>query len=97
MSFVLFLYADGGIQWTTGTSSGGSNGLGGEEAQVGFNAADGVRFSTVPGSRTPEIINIDTTSNVGRPGVWVFRVDTAEIAITECDDSGKPNLWLDYN
>ena len=78
-SFVIFHYADGQIRWTTGDASGGSNGLGGTEAQVGFNAGDGIRFASVPGSQTPDIINIDTTSNVGIAGVWVFRVDVDEM------------------
>ena len=74
-SFVLYYYADDGIQWTTGDASGGSGGLGGTPAQVGFNAGDGVRFASVPGSRTSEIINITQTSNVDVPGVWIFQVD----------------------
>ena len=80
------------IQWTTGNASGGSGGLGGTQAQVGFNSADNIRFASVPGSQTPDIINIDTTSNVGRPGVWIFRVDETEITVTTCDDTGEPKL-----
>ena len=91
-SFVLFLYADGMIQWTTGNLSGGSGGLGGTQAQVGFNSADNIRFASVPGSQTPEIINIDRTSNVGRPGVWMFRVDESEIIVSTCDDSGEARI-----
>ena len=60
-SFVIFLYADGEIQWTTGSASGVSGGLGGIPAQVGFNAGDGIRFASVPGLRTAAIINITTT------------------------------------
>ena len=67
----MFLYADGQIQWTTGDSSGGTNGLGGTPAQVGFNSGDGVNYAAVPESRTQAIVNIDTTTNVGIPGVWV--------------------------
>ena len=78
-SFAIFLYADGLIQWTTGDASGGSGGLGGTPAQVGFNAGDGVRFAIVPGSRTSEIIAIASTSNVEVDGVWIYRVDAAEI------------------
>ncbi len=81
-SFVLFLYADEEIQWTTGDASGGTGGtggLGGIAAEVGFNAGDGVRFATVPGSRTNEIINVEHTSNVAVPGMWVFRVDEEHI------------------
>ena len=73
-SFVIFLYADGEIQWTTGDESGGTNGLGGTEAMAGINAGDGVNSITIPGSFTPSIINISQTSNVGNPGVWMFKV-----------------------
>jgi len=75
------LYADGEIQWTTGDASTGSGGLGGTPAHVGFNAGDGVRFALLPESNTPEIINIDTTSNVGVPGVWIFQVDGENITV----------------
>ena len=68
-SFVIFLYADGEIQWTTGDRSGGT------EALAGINAGDGKNFVTIPGSLTPKIISITQTSNVGNPGVWIFRVD----------------------
>lgn len=90
-SFVIFHYADDGIQWTTGDASGGSNGFGGTPAQVGFNAGDGVRYSSVPGSRTADIVNIETTSNVDVAGVWVFRVDAEDIATGGCtsDPSGN--------
>ena len=90
-SFVIFFYADDGIQWTTGDASGGSNGFGGTPAQVGFNAGDGIRYSSVPGSRTADIVNIETTSNVDMAGVWVFRVDAEDIATGGCtsDPSGN--------
>jgi len=74
-SFVLFLYAHGEIQWTTGDFSGGFNGLGGNEAVAGINAGDGINYFNIPGSFTPDIINIDETSNVGIPGIWIFQVD----------------------
>ena len=96
-SFVIFLYADGEIQWTTGDASNGIGGLGGDPAQVGFNAGDGVRFASVPGSQTADIINIDTTSNVGIPGVWIFRVDEEEIAIGgmySVEPSGKESMYI---
>ena len=66
------MYAEGGIQWTTGDISGGIDGLGGTEALAGINAGNGINHVTVPGSRTPSIINITRTSNVGIPGVWMF-------------------------
>ena len=89
-SFVIFLYANGLIQWTTGDASGGSGGLGGTPAQVGFNAGDGVRFAIVPGSRTASIINIASTSNVGINGVWIYRVDAAEIV--DPNDEGSSSV-----
>ena len=48
-------------------------------AQAGFNAGDGKRFFTLPGSGFSEILNLTSSSNVGRPGVWVFRVDGVEV------------------
>ena len=68
------MYADGRMQWTTGDNSGGYNGLSGTEALAGINAGDGINQFTVSGSRTPSIINIARTSNVGIPGVWMFQV-----------------------
>ena len=75
-SFVFFLYNDGGIQWTTGDDSGGTNGLGGHEAVVGISAGDGDNFVMIPESGSPCILNIDKMSNVGIPGVWMFKAGT---------------------
>ena len=72
-SFIIFLYADGLIQWTTGDSSGGTSGLGGNAATAGYDAGDGENFFNIPGSGTSEVINITQTSNVGNPGMWIFR------------------------
>ena len=69
-SFVIFLYER--IQWTTGSNSGGDDGLGGIEALAGINAGDYINFITIPGSQTPSIINITQTSNVGISGTWMF-------------------------
>ena len=81
-SFVLFLYADNLIQWTTGDIT-GNNGLGGIPAQCGFNAGDGDRFFSIPGSRTAAILNIYGTSNIDVPGLWAFRVDQNAIVQPE--------------
>ena len=71
----MFLYADDLIQWSG--------------AQVGFNAGDGVRFASVRGSLTDDILDIDSTSNVGRDGVWAFRVDLEDIPIpSSCSNDG---------
>ena len=79
----MFLYADKRVQWTTGDSSGGSNGFGGTEALAGINAGDGINFVTIPGSLTPSIINITQTSNVGIPGIWMFKVNEGKYAYVE--------------
>ena len=71
-SFAIFLYAD--LQWTTGDNSFGDDGLGGTEALAGINAGDGVNSVTIPGSRTSNITNLVMTSNVGDPGVWIFKI-----------------------
>ena len=77
-SFVIFLYADGGIQWTTGDNSGGAGGFGGTPALAGVNAGDGIQSETVGGSRTRAIINVAKTSNVNTSGMWVFQVNRDE-------------------
>ena len=79
-SYVIFLYGD--LQWTTGDGSGGTNGLSGTKALAGINAGDGINFVTVPGSLTPSIINIISTSNSGFPGLWIFKVDEGMQAAT---------------
>ena len=84
MSYVIFLYADGLIQWTTGDVS-GVNGLGGNQAQVGFNAGDDeMRFYNHPDSRTANIINITSTKFPDvegvESGVLIFRVDKINLS-----------------
>ena len=85
-SFAIFLYADGGIHWTTGDASEGNGGFGGTPAQVGFNAGDGERFANITSSQTPDVVNVDSTTNVDTPGVWIFRVDEEEIDTRECNN-----------
>ena len=67
-SFVIFLYADGEIQWDG-------------NALAGINAGDGVNHITIPGSLNSSIINITQTSNVGIPGVWMFEVGKGNIGM----------------
>ncbi|CAH2319465.1 alpha-tectorin [Pelobates cultripes] len=78
-SFAIFNYAE--ITWTTGTASGGDplTGLGGVMAQAGFNGGNSTNFFSVPGSRSPEIVNIEETTNVNVPGRWLFKIDGKEI------------------
>jgi len=69
------------MQWTTGDDSGGDNGLGGTEALAGVNARG--EYFTIPGSNTPNIINITQTSNVDIPGIWMFNLKGMEVMCTE--------------
>lgn len=62
-SFVFFTNTD--IQWG--------------EAGVGFDAGDGVRSYTLPGSLTADIQDVEDGSNVGVEGVYAYRVDLPEI------------------
>ncbi len=94
MSFAIFLYADGLIQWTTGDASGGSEGLGGTPAQVGFNAGDRVNFASHEYSQTEDILSIASSSipeGVSEEGVLVYRVDGRVIA--DCVETEDGMLW----
>ncbi|XP_023932267.1 sushi, nidogen and EGF-like domain-containing protein 1 [Lingula anatina] len=82
-SFAIFNYKE--VTWTTGAGSGGRGGLGGTPAQVGFNAGDGFRYFSVPGSRTSAIVDIESTTNVNVPGRWIFRVDDIGVEAGGCN------------
>lgn len=62
------------LEWTTGSASGGSNGLGGVPAQVGFDAGDGENFYQHPDSQTANILQLINTSNIDQDGVWLFQI-----------------------
>ena len=80
-TYAIYLYADGEIQWTTGDSDGGTNGLGGNPAQVGFNRGDGTNFEVISSSGTADVINITSTSNVGVDGVYIFKISDSSIPV----------------
>ena len=80
--YVLFLYAD--IQWTRADE-------GSALAQAGFNAGDNRTFYLIPGSGTEAIRNINSTSNVGVPGMWIFKVSESFVQTAECKErTSKP-------
>ena len=62
------------LQWTTGSASGGSGGLGGTPANAGYDAGDGINYYSLPGSRTGDILDVVNQSNVSptTPGLWQF-------------------------
>ena len=64
-SFTFFIYVD--ITWG--------------EGGIGFNAGDGVRSYTLPGSRTPEAREVEESSNVGVEGLYAYRVDLQDIIL----------------
>ena len=57
--------------------------------QAGFNAGDGERYFSIPGSRTADIVDVEHTTNVGLQGRWVFRVDDNSITSGGCNTAGK--------
>lgn len=87
-SFAILNYHN--ITWTTGTSrsSGGDcfTGQGDVPAKAGFDAGDGHSFYTIPGSCQSDISTVDSRSNVGIPGKWIFRVDSADIQSAGCSE-----------
>ena len=87
ISFVVFLYADGLIQWLW------SDDHEGIPAEVGVNTGDGIHFFRHPDSNTLNLLNITTTSNVDMPGVWVIRTDEEGAPIKGCRKDS--NGWLE--
>jgi hypothetical protein len=62
-TFVLFLYQD--IQWRYG-----------HRTAIGFSAGDRTRFFNLPESIDfSKRLQLESLSNVGRPGTFIFRVD----------------------
>ena len=78
-SFIGLLYADDMIQWMTGDADGGVNGLGGDRADVGFISEDPNNNFFLPASNTSAVLMLDSMSNVGMDGLWLFRVDQDDI------------------
>ncbi|XP_051901332.1 alpha-tectorin-like [Pristis pectinata] len=67
--------------------------------QAGFNSGNSTHFFSIPGSQTPDIVNIESTSNVNEPGRWVFRTDTFSV-LGGCVHNGKfiredDRFWID--
>jgi hypothetical protein len=74
--------------WTAGDASGGNGGhcdpgsTTCTPAQAGFDAGDSVHYYALPGSLSESIVNLCTTSNIGEPGVWRFRIRGGELPCT---------------
>ena len=52
------------------------------EPQAGINAGDYMSHFSIPGSLTPEIINISMTSNVDIPGTWMFQLNCKHFVLS---------------
>lgn len=75
-SFIFFLYHD--LQWATPIE------YVTDYAQAGFNVGDGNTFEMLPYSRTKDIVRLVNESNVNISGLFVFRIDTDNVNISEC-------------
>ena len=60
-TLAVFIYKD--INW-------------GERAQIGFNVGDGYTSFVFPEALSDQTQNIDEYSNVGEPGVFIYRIDS---------------------
>ena len=63
-TFVFFIYGD--IEW-------------GNDANIGFDAGDGVRSFMLPGALTSQSIIIEDGSNVDVTGLYIYRVDLPSV------------------
>ncbi|KAL9985293.1 hypothetical protein ACROYT_G007678 [Oculina patagonica] len=91
MSFVGYIYDK--LSWTTGRMDGADvNGLGGKTAQVGFSYE--YSYYKLPVSGTSDVLSLVNTSNCGRPGVWLFRVDNVKkIDEKRCERKGTISIY----
>ena len=64
------------VNWTTGSASGGSDGLGGTPARAGYSAGDGTNYYELPqsGNQAALLSLPNTPGNTGIAGVDVFQV-----------------------
>ena len=90
---IVFRYED--INWTTGSASGGSGGLGGTVAQAGWLSAPTGGTATggmLPGSGQQDVmLALDTSvGNYGVPGVYVFQVRNGGVTYSN-GGTGNPD------
>ncbi|WP_262268992.1 nidogen-like domain-containing protein [Microvirga yunnanensis] len=76
---IIFRY--GGLTWTTGDASYGSNGLGGYVARAGFSSGDGEHYFELPqsGSESGMLGLTSSPGSMNNPGVWEFEVRSGEV------------------
>ena len=78
LSFVIFLYPSGGLQWARGENQE-------YPSIVGFNAGDNVRFTVVEGSRDDStILTLDAHGNACADGVYIYQVNSDAMISGQC-------------
>ena len=74
LSFVIFHYADGELQWSREDTDTFSGVLAGLVSNIS------TQSYVIPGSLEDGILDVlVNSSNVGRPGAWIFKVDTSNV------------------
>lgn len=83
---IIFRYET--INWTTGGASGGTNGLGGKPARVGYTAGNGIGTYELPisGNQNAILALDETAGNTGRTGVYVYLVRGGAVVEPGGDD-----------
>ena len=77
-TYVFFLYRD--IQWASSTTTIGFNGGSQVRRRRATSSSDSFFFN-LPESSAPELLlDLEETSNVGSPGIYVFQVDGVQVA-----------------
>jgi VCBS repeat-containing protein len=89
---IVYRYAQ--IQWTTGSASGGSDGLGGAAARAGYSAGDGVHYYELPqsGNQSALLALPATPGNTGVPGVDGLQVRNGVVGPTTLTTTGTINF-----
>ncbi|ENV64671.1 hypothetical protein F949_00763 [Acinetobacter junii NIPH 182] len=81
---IIFRYED--INWTTGDASGGTSGLGGTVARVGYTNGIDMAFELPISGNQNEILNLESSlGNTGYSGLYIFNVRNGEIRSTGND------------
>lgn len=77
---IIYRYTD--INWTTGSASGGVNGLGGTVARFGFSSGNGLSVDLPQSGDQNQILNLENIlGNTGVAGVWQFEVQSGGLHI----------------
>ncbi|MBY0320221.1 MAG: hypothetical protein K2X72_15970 [Reyranella sp.] len=78
---IVFRYEN--VDWTTGSASGGSNGLGGTAARAGYSSGNGTNYFELPQSgNQADLLALETASNRGIPGIFIFEVRSGVPAVS---------------